>query len=69
MAEGILGLVTVVIPFLVWAIQRKVAKIDAQAPQRHQEEVDRELANPDKRAFADRLSGLFDRTRPPTDPQ
>jgi len=69
MAEGVLGLVTVLIPFLVWAIQRKVSKIDAEAPQRHQEEVDRELANPDKRVFADRLSGLFDRTRRPSDPE
>lgn len=69
MGAEILGLAAAVIPFVVWAIQRKVSKIDAEAPQRHQEEVDRELANPDKRVFADRLSGLFDRTRRPSDPE
>lgn len=69
MGAEMLGIAAAVIPFLVWAIQRKVSKIDAEAPQRHQAEVDRELANPDKRKFAARLSGVFDRTRRPADPQ
>lgn len=69
MGPELVGLAAAVVSFLAWAVKRRAGKIDAQAPARHQNEVDHELASSDKRKFAARLSRLFDRTRPPADPQ
>lgn len=66
-AEAI-GPAAAVVSLVAWALKRRAEKDDAQAPDRHQNEVDHELASPDKRKFAARLSRLFDRSRHRTDP-
>ena len=69
MGAELIGLATAAIPLILWVLKRRADKNAAQAPDQHQNEVDHELASPDKRKFAARLSRLFDRTRPPTDSQ
>lgn len=67
--ELLVTVLTALTPVIAMLTKDYVATRQANAPERHQGEVDHELASPDKRAFSARLSGLFDRTRPPTHPE